>query len=152
MSGLGHYSHPAPEGSERPQNLPVDGIKRLVRALAKKTVRTNPEVWALGHPLICFHGSSVKGKAVIDRRDEQTMAISLKSIVADADRLLGTARRTLPQVPAGSDRDTTLIEGAQLMPQLLLAEADGLVESVGPCSYGGPSPSGSREISPRSMV
>jgi len=105
-------------------NLLADGIKKLVWALAKKVARMKPEVWARKHELGRYYGSSVKGEAEIDWSDEQARAGFLKSIVADADRLLETARRTLLQVPAGSDQEKAIVEAAQLLSQLLLQDVE----------------------------
>ena len=115
-------------------NLLADGIKKLVWALAKKVAKTRPQVWAREHELGRYYGSSVKGEAEIDWGDEQARAGFLKSIVADADRLLGTARQTLGEVPAGSDQEKAIVEAAQLLSQLLLQDVERPV--------GGPGPSG----------
>jgi len=105
-------------------NLLADGIKKLVWALAKKVARTKPEVWAREHGLGHYYGSSVKGEAEIDWSDENARAKFLKSIVADADRLLETARQTLAQVRAGSDQEQAIVEAAQLLSQLLLQDVE----------------------------
>ena len=123
-------------------NLLADGIKKLIWALAKKVAKTKPEVWARGHELSQYYGSSVKGEAEIDWGDEQARAGFLKSIVADADRLLETARQTLPQVPAAGDQEKAIVEAAQLLSQLLLQDVERPAEAVSPSSYGGPGPSG----------
>src|SRR3990172_10285636 len=105
-------------------NLLADGIKKLVWALAKKVARTKPEVWARGHGLVDYYGSSVKGEAEIDWSDENARAKFLKSVVADADRLLETARQALVQVRAGSDQEKAIVEAAQLLSQLLLQDVE----------------------------
>src|SRR3990170_4742273 len=105
-------------------NLLADGIKKLVWALAKKVARTKPEVWARGHGLGDYYGSSVKGEAEIDWSDENARAKFLKSIVADADRLLETARQALAQVSVGSDQEKAIVEAAQLLSQLLLQDVE----------------------------
>ena len=66
----------------------------------------------------------MKGEAEIDWSDEQARAGFLKSIVADADRLLETARQTLGEVPAGSDQEKAIVEAAQLLSQLLLQDVE----------------------------
>src|SRR3989337_771723 len=91
-------------------NLLADGIKKLV--------------WARGHGLGDYYGSSVKGEAEIDWSDEQARADFLKSVVADADRLLETARQALVQVCAGSDQEKAIVEAAQLLSQLLLQDVE----------------------------
>ena len=105
-------------------NLLADGIKKLVWALAKKVASTKPEVWAREHGLEHYYGSSVKGEAEIDWSDENAKAKFLKSIVADADRLLETARQTLAQARAGSEQEQAIVESAQLLSQLLLQDVE----------------------------
>lgn len=105
-------------------NLLADGIKKLVWALARTVGRAKPEVWAREHGLGHYYGSSVKGEAEIDWSDENARAEFLKSIVADADRLLETARQTLAQVSAGSDQKKAIVEAAQLLSQLLLQDVE----------------------------
>jgi len=105
-------------------NLLADGIKKLVWALAKKVGRMKPEVWAREHEFGRYYGSSVKGEAEIDWSDEQARAGFLKSVVADADRLLETARQALVQVRAGSDQEKAIVEAAQLLSQLLLQDVE----------------------------
>ena len=117
-------------------NLLADGIKKLVWALAKKVARTKPEVWAREHGLGHYYGSSVKGEAAIDWSDETARAKFLKSIVADADRLLETARQTLRSVVAGSDQEKAIVEAAQLLSQLLLQDVERPTE--GSDASGGP--------------
>jgi hypothetical protein len=117
-------------------NLLADGIKKLVWALAKKVARTKPEVWAREHGLGHYYGSSVKGEAEIDWSDENARAKFLKSIVADADRLLETARQTLAQVSAGSDQEQAIVAAAQLLSQLLLQDVER--PAGGPGSSGEP--------------
>lgn len=118
-------------------NLLADGIKKLVWALAKKVARMKPEVWAREHELGRYYGSSVKGEAEIDWSDEQARAKFLKSIVADADRLLETARRTLLQVPAGSRLEKAIVEAAQLLSQLLLQDVERPAGGPGPSAEDG---------------
>lgn len=113
-------------------NLLADGIKKLVWALAKKVARTKPEVWARGQGLDRYYGSSVKGEVEIDWSDENARAKFLKSIVADADRLLETARQTLQQVPVGSEQEKAIVEAAQLLSQLLLQDVERPAEGPGP--------------------
>ena len=91
-------------------------------------------MWAREHGLGHYYGSSVKGQAEIDWSDENARAKFLKSIVADADRLLETARQTLAQVGAGSDQEQAIVEAAQLLSQLLLQDVER--------PAGGPSSSG----------
>ena len=113
-------------------NLLGDGIKKLVWALAKKVAGTKPEVWAREHGLGHYYGSSVKGEAEIDWSDENARAKFLKSIVADADRLLETARQTLAQVRVGSEQEQAIVEAAQLLSQLLLQDVERPAGGPGP--------------------
>ena len=121
-------------------NLLADGIKKLVWALAKKVARTKPQVWAREHGLGHYYGSSVKGEAEIDWSDENARAKFLKSIVADADRLLETARQTLAQVSAGSDQEQAIVEAAQLLSQLLLQDVERPAEGPGSSGEQGEDP------------
>ncbi len=106
-------------------NLLADGIKKLIWALAKNAAGTQPEVWARQQGLgRRYYGSSVKGEAEIDWSDEKARGEFLKSIVADADRLLETARQMLKEVPAGSDQEKAILEAAQLLSQLLLQDVE----------------------------
>jgi len=117
-------------------NLVAEGIKKLVRALAKRVSGTNPEAWARRQGFGRYFGSSVKGEAHIDWSDEQARGRFLKSIVEDAERLLETARQTLGQVPAGSDQERAILEEAQLLSQLLLQDVERPVEAAPPTSDG----------------
>jgi hypothetical protein len=118
-------------------NLLADGIKKLVWALAKRVAGMKPEVWARQHELGRYYGSSVKGQAEIDWNDEQARREFLKSIVADADCLLETARQLLGSVPAGSDQEKAIVEAAQLLSQLLLQDVERLAEGPGPSGEDG---------------
>ena len=102
----------------------ADGIKKLVWPLAKKVARTKPEGWAREHELGRYYGSSLKGEAAIDWSNEQARTGFLKSVVADADRLLQTARDMLRQVPARSDQEKAILEASELLSQLLLQDVE----------------------------
>ena len=118
-------------------NLLADGIKKLIWALAKNAAGTPPEVWARRQGLgRRYYGSSVKGEAEIDWSDEKARAEFLKSIVADADRLLETARQMLQQVPVASNQEKAILEAAQLLAQLLLQDVE-RPEDPGPRVPGG---------------
>src|SRR3990172_4189996 len=121
-------------------NLLADGIKKLGWALAKKVARTKPEEWAREHGLGHYYGSSVKGEAEIDWSDENARAKFLKSIVADADQLLETARQALVQVCAGSDQEKAIVEAAQLLSQLLLQDVERPAEGPGSSGEQGEDP------------
>ncbi len=116
-------------------NLLADGIKKLIWALAKNAAGAQPEVWARQQGLgRRYYASSVKGEAEIDWSDEKARTEFLKSIVADADRLLETARQMLKQVPVESNQEKAILEAAQLLAQLLLQDVER--------PAGGPGPSG----------
>jgi hypothetical protein len=99
-------------------NLLADGVKKLIRGLAQLE-GTEPKAWAEGHGFSRYFGSSIKGEAEIDWGDEQERQRFLKGIVADADRLLETARERLGATPEGSEQEERIVEGAALLVQLL---------------------------------
>jgi hypothetical protein len=100
-------------------NLLGDGVRKLVGALAASADR-EPEGWADEHGLARYYfGSSLKGEAEIDWDDAQAREAFLQSVVADADRLLGTARAALERIPAGDPGRGRLREAAILLERLL---------------------------------
>jgi len=103
-------------------NLLGDGVSKLVGALAASADR-EPEGWAAEHGLTRYYfGSSLKGEAEIDwddAQDAQAREAFLRSVVADADRLLGTARAALERIPAGDPGGGRLREAAILLERLL---------------------------------
>jgi len=99
-------------------NLMADGIKKLIRGLAEFE-GAEPEAWAEGQGFCRYFSSSIKGEAGIDWGDEQERQRFLKGIVADAERLLGTARERLGATPEGSEQEKRIVEGAALLVQLL---------------------------------
>jgi hypothetical protein len=105
-------------------NLLADGIKKLIWTLSKRIERIKPKVWAQEHDLGRYYGSSIKGQAEIDWDDEEARRAFLQGIVADADRLLETARETLAQVPAGSEQEKQIMQAAELLAQLLCQDID----------------------------
>ena len=105
-------------------NLLADGIKKLIWTLGKRIERIKPKVWAQEHDLGRYFGSSIKGQAEIDWDDEEARRAFLQGIVADADRLLETARETLAQVPAGSEQEKQIMQAAELLAQLLCQDIE----------------------------
>jgi hypothetical protein len=105
-------------------NLLADGIKKLIRTLAKSIERSKPKVWASEHGFGRYFGSSIKGQAEIDWDDEAARRAFLQGIVVDADRLLVMARETLAQVPQGSEQEKQIVAGAELLAQLLCQDIE----------------------------
>jgi hypothetical protein len=100
-------------------NLLGDGIRKLVEALAASADR-EPEGWADEHGLARYYfGSSLKGDAEIDWDDAQAREAFLRSVLADAEGLLGTARAALERIPAGDPGRGRLREAAILLERLL---------------------------------
>jgi hypothetical protein len=94
-----------------------------VGTLAATAAHTEPELWATEHGFARYYfGSSLKGEAAIDWDDTQAREAFLRSVVADADRLLGTARATLERIPMG-DRER-LHEAAALLERLLMQDIE----------------------------
>ena len=104
-------------------NLLADGIVKLMRALAavsKIAVREWAE--AQGHEM--YLGSSVKGEAAIDWSDRKARRKLLGEIVADADRLLELARQAWVELPEDSAQRQSIVDGAELLGQLLLQDIE----------------------------
>jgi hypothetical protein len=100
-------------------NLLGGGIRKLVGALAASADR-EPERWADEHGLARYYfGSSLKGDAEIDWDDAQAREAFLRSVLADAECLLGTARAALERIPAGDPGRGRLREAAILLERLL---------------------------------
>ena len=113
-------------------NLLADGIKKLIWTLGKRIERVKPKAWAQEHGLGRYFGSSIKGQAEIDWDDEEARRAFLQGIVADADRLLETARETLAQVPAGSKQEKQIMQAAELLAQLLCQDIERKDDDEGP--------------------
>ena len=104
-------------------NLLADGIVKLMRTLAavsKIAVREWAE--AQGHEM--YLGSSVKGEAAIDWSDRKARRKLLGEIVADADRLLELARQAWVELPEDSAQRQSIVDGAELLGQLLLQDIE----------------------------
>ena len=104
-------------------NLLADGIVKLMRALAavsKIAVREWAE--AQGHER--YLGSSIKGEAAIDWSDRKARRKLLAEIVADADWLLELARQAWVELPEDSAQRQSIVDGAELLGQLLLQDIE----------------------------
>lgn len=105
-------------------NLLADGVKKLIYTLAKRIEGMKPNVWARMHGFARYFASSIKGQAEIDWDDEEARKAFLQGIVADADRLLETARETVARVPRDSEQEQQVRQAAELLLQLLCQDID----------------------------
>lgn len=110
-------------------NLLADGILKLIRALAKLSEMTL-EDYAATHALTRYLGTSLKGDAGIDWDDPTARQEFLRTIVADADRLLEEARKTLADLPPDDSRRAFLTEAAALLSQILLQDIERRAEGA----------------------
>ena len=99
-------------------NLLADGIVKLLRVLAAVANIAVGE-WAEVQGYERYFGSSIKGEAEIDWSDRKARAALLGEIVADADRLLELARRAWVELPEDSAQRQIIVDGAELLGQLL---------------------------------
>ena len=104
-------------------NLLADGIVKLLRVLAAVANATLP-AWAEGQGYEKYFGSSIKGEATIDWSDRKARAALLGEIVADADRLLALARQAWVELPEDSVQRQSIVDGAELLGQLLLQDIE----------------------------
>ena len=104
-------------------NLLADGIVKLMRALAAMA-KIDVREWAEGQGYERYFGSSIKGEATIDWSDRRARAALLAEIVADADRLLELARRAWVELPEDSAQRQSIVDGAELLGQLLLQDIE----------------------------
>ena len=104
-------------------NLLADGIVKLLRALAA-VVNIAVGEWAEAQGYERYLGSSIKGEAVIDWSDRKARAALLGELVADADRLLELARPAWVELPEGSAQRQSIVDGAELLGQLLLQDIE----------------------------
>ncbi len=102
-------------------NLLADGIRKLVSILAELDGVT-AQVWAEGHYLGRYWGSSIKGEANIDWSDQQAKKAFLNGIVADADRLLVEVRDRLKSL----DQETAepLKHAARLLMRIMTQDTE----------------------------
>ena len=104
-------------------NLLADGIVKLLRVLAAVANTTVGE-WAEAQGYERYFGSSIKGEAVIDWSDRKARAALLGELVADADRLLELARQAWLELPEDSAQRQSIVDGAELLGQLLLQDVE----------------------------
>ena len=104
-------------------NLLADGIVKLLRVLAA-VANTTVREWAEGQGCERHLGSSIKGEATIDWSDRKARAALLGEIVADADRLLALARQAWVELPEDSAQRQSIVDGAELLGQLLLQDVE----------------------------
>ena len=104
-------------------NLLADGIVKLLRALAAVANIAVGE-WAEAQGYERYFGSSIKGEAAIDWSDRKARAALLGELVADADRLLELARQAWVELPEDSAQRQSIVDGAELLGQLLLQDIE----------------------------
>ncbi len=104
-------------------NLLADGIVKLLRVLAAVANITVGE-WAEAQGYERYFGSSIKGEATIDWSDRKARAALLAELVADADRLLELARQAWVELPETSGQRPSIVDGAELLGQLLLQDLE----------------------------
>ena len=71
-----------------------------------------------------YLGSSIKGEVAIDWSDRKARVALLAELVADADRLLELARQTLERLPQDGAERPSIVDGAELLGQLLLQDIE----------------------------
>ena len=104
-------------------NLLADGIVKLLRVLAAVANIAVGE-WAEAQGYERYFGSSIKGEAAIDWSDRKAQRKLLGEIVADADRLLALARQAWVELPEDSAQRQSIVDGAELLGQLLLQDVE----------------------------
>lgn len=104
-------------------NLLADGIVQVVRALAALEDK-QAEAWAKERGLERYFGSSIKGEVSLDWDDEEARRAFLKTIVADADRVLEFGRQVQGQINNDDSRRGNIVEAAKLLGQLLLQDVE----------------------------
>ena len=104
-------------------NLLADGIVKLLRVLAA-VANIGVGEWAEAQGYERYFGSSIKGEATIDWSDRKARAALLGEIVADADRLLELARQAWVELPEDSVQRQSIVDGAELLGQLLLQDVE----------------------------
>ena len=104
-------------------NLLADGIVKLLRVLAA-VANTTVREWAEVQGYERYFGSSIKGEATIDWSDRKARRKLLGEIVADADRLLELARQAWVELPEDSAQRQSIVDGAELLGQLLLQDIE----------------------------
>jgi hypothetical protein len=104
-------------------NLLADGIVALARVLATRE-GSAPPAWAAAHGLTRYFGTSLKGEAAIEWDDPAARRRLLGEVVADADRLLETARPLLTDTSPEDGAHRPLREAAEILARLLLQDVE----------------------------
>ncbi len=104
-------------------NLLADGITALIRALADVEGQ-KPEPWAEARGLERYFAGSIKGTEEVDWDDEDSRRAFLAGIVAEADRLLETARTVRSRHEEGGEEDRRIREAAELLGELLCQDIE----------------------------
>ena len=104
-------------------NLLADGIVKLLRAMAA-VANIAVGKWAEAQGYEKYLGSSIKCEATIDWSDRKARAALLAELVADADRLLELARQAWVELPDDSAQRPSIVDGAELLGQLLLQDIE----------------------------
>lgn len=102
-------------------NLLAEGIERVIRQLAQ-CQDESVEEWAERQGLSRYLAASFKGAAAIDWEDVEQRKSLLRSVVADADRVLTVVRSMLPELP--EDKSRRLKEQSELLSQLLAQDIE----------------------------
>jgi len=104
-------------------NLLADGIAKLARVLAG--LEGLPvKAWAGTHGLERYFAPSIKGTAEVDWDDPASRQAFLSGIVADADCLLGLARKACCACGKDSDEQKRIRQAAELLMQLLAQDIE----------------------------
>jgi len=104
-------------------NLLAGGILSLMKALAHLH-DVELEKWAATRDLSRYLEPSIKGSVMIDWDDKHERETFLRSIVADADRLLLLARKERRHLKKKSPEDQSITQAATLLAQLLAQDIE----------------------------
>ena len=96
-------------------NLLADGVRKLLRSLAKAAHQTNKE-WAGENGYERYQASSIKGEAAVNWDNERERDAFLKGIVLDVERLLSIAGQAAED---NSAWETEIKAGMGLLQQLI---------------------------------
>ena len=99
-------------------NLLADGIVALIGVLARQDKTTSAD-WAGSHDLTRYLAPSIKGSASIDWNNKAERNTFLRTIVADADRLILLAKEVRRDLPKGSPERQEITSAITLLAQLL---------------------------------
>jgi hypothetical protein len=105
-------------------NLLADGIVLVLRQLAALT-ETELEAWAEANGYGRYVGeTSLKGGARVNWENEQERTRFLRTVVADADRLLEMVRERRAKLVAGSPEELALVAAADRLRQVLAQDIE----------------------------